>query len=281
MNQFFGAIVWDIDPEIINLFGKISIRWYGLLFATGLILGFQIAKRLFIADGYTLKDIDKLALYIFIATIVGARLGHCLFYEPSYYLSHPVEMLLPVSFQDGKMTFQGYQGLASHGGILGVFLSIALFCWQTKHSFFGVLDKVAVGGSLTGVFIRLGNLMNSEIIGKPTGTDSGVIFKAVDNIPRHPGQFYESMSYLLIFFILFYLYKKHKNKFGKGFIFGLFFTLLFLARFIIEYYKINQVNFEEGMTFNMGQLLSIPFILGGIIVMIWKRKNTSQKETKS
>ena len=181
-------------------------------------------------------------------------------------------MLLPVSFTDGKMTFQGYQGLASHGGIFGVFLSIALFCWQTKHSFFGVLDKVAVGGSLTAVFIRLGNLMNSEIIGKPTGTDAGVIFKNVDNIPRHPGQFYESMSYLIIFFILFYLYKKHRHRFNKGFIFGLFFTLLFIARFIIEFFKINQVSFEDGMSYNMGQLLSIPFILGGVAVMIWKWK---------
>ena len=272
MNLFLGAITWDVDPEIINLFGKLSIRWYGLLFASGLILGFQVAKRFFVADGYSLKDIDKLALYIFIATIVGARLGHCLFYEPAYYLSHPVEMLLPVSFTDGKMTFQGYQGLASHGGIFGVFLSIALFCWQTKHSFFGVLDKVAVGGSLTAVFIRLGNLMNSEIIGKPTGTDAGVIFKNVDNIPRHPGQFYESMSYLIIFFILFYLYKKHRHRFNKGFIFGLFFTLLFIARFIIEFFKINQVSFEDGMSYNMGQLLSIPFILGGVAVMIWKWK---------
>ncbi len=272
MNLFFGAIVWDVDPEIISLFGKVSIRWYGLLFAGGLILGFQVAKRLFVADGYSLKDIDKLALYIFIATIVGARLGHCLFYEPAYYLKHPIEMLLPVGFQNGKMVFQGYQGLASHGGILGVFLSIALFCWQTKHSFFGVLDKVAVGGSLTGVFIRLGNLMNSEIIGKPTGSDAGFIFKAVDDVPRHPGQLYESISYLIIFFILFYLYKKHKDNVGKGFIFGLFFTLLFTARFIIEFFKINQVGFEEGMTWNMGQLLSIPFILGGIAVMVWKWK---------
>jgi prolipoprotein diacylglyceryl transferase len=272
MNQFFGAIVWDVDPEIINLFGKLSIRWYGLLFAGGLILGFQIAKRLFIADGYTLKEIDKLAMYVFIATIVGARLGHCLFYEPGYYLSHPIEMLLPVGFDNGKMVFQGYQGLASHGGILGVFLSIALFCWKSKKSFFGVLDKVAVGGSLTGVFIRLGNLMNSEIIGKATGSDAGVIFQRVDNIPRHPGQFYESMAYLLIFFILFYLYKKQREKFNKGFIFGLFFALLFIARFFIEFFKINQVGFEDGMSLNMGQLLSIPFIIGGISVMVWKWK---------
>jgi len=276
MSSIFGAIVWDVDPELINLFGKLSIRWYGLLFAGGLILGFQVAKRFFIADGYTLKEIDKLAMYIFIATIVGARLGHCLFYEPGYYLTRPLEMLLPIGFENGSMVFKGYQGLASHGGILGVFLSIALFCWQSKKSFFGVLDKVAVGGSLTGVFIRLGNLMNSEIIGKATGSDAGVIFKQVDDIPRHPGQFYESMSYLLIFFILFYLYKKHKGKFGKGFLFGLFFTLLFTARFIIEFFKINQVGFEDGMTLNMGQLLSIPFIIGGIIVMIWKRKPDSK-----
>lgn len=268
-----GAVIWDADPELINLFGKISIRWYGLLFAGGLILGFQVAKRLFLQDKFTLADIDKLAMYVFIATVLGARLGHCLFYEPEYYLTRPLEMILPFTWEGGNFKFTGYRGLASHGGILGVFLAILLFCYKTKNKVFSVLDKVAVAGSLTAVFIRLGNFMNSEIIGKPTGSDFGVIFKKVDDIVRHPGQLYESLSYLAIFFILFYLYKKKRHLFNEGFIFGLFFTLLFIARFFIEFTKINQVGFEENLTFNMGQLLSIPFIIGGVIVMFikWKK----------
>ena len=269
-------LVWDADPEIVNLFGRISLRYYSLLFAGGLILGYQIARRFFLKEGYTPEHIDKLALYIFIATILGARLGHCLFYEPGYYLNHPFEMLLPFSFQGG-FHFTGYRGLASHGGIFGVFLAIMIFCWQTKHKFFSVLDKVAVGGSFTAVFIRLGNFMNSEIIGKPTGGDYGVIFKKVDDIARHPTQLYESLAYLLIFFLLLYLYKYQRERFREGFIFGLFFTLLFISRFLIEFFKENQVSFEDSLTYNMGQLLSIPFIIGGIAVMIWKW-NKGKKE---
>ena len=267
-------IIWDADPEIFTLFGKLSIRWYSLLFAGGLVIGFQIAKRLFLKDGWSIEEIDRLALYVFIATVLGARLGHCLFYEPEYYLKHPLEMILPFSLKNGSFEITGFRGLASHGGIFGVFLSIWLYCRKYKKPIFSVLDKVAVGGSFTAVCIRLGNFMNSEIIGKATGSDYGIIFKKVDDIPRHPGQLYESLAYLIIVGILFYLYKKKRHLFSHGFLFGLFFTLLFIARFIIEYFKENQVGFEDGLTFNMGQLLSLPFIIGGVIVMYLKRKPT-------
>lgn len=272
-----GAIIWDADPEIFKLFGKLSIRWYGVLFATGLFLGIQVGKRFFVQDGYSEKDIDKLILFVFIATLLGARLGHCLFYEPAYYLKHPLEMILPFSWGPEGFKMTGYRGLASHGGILGVFLAIWYFSYRTKNSIFSVLDKVAVGGALTAVFIRLGNLMNSEIIGKPTGSDWGFIFKKVDNVVRHPGQLYESLAYLAIFILLFFLYKYKRTYFKEGFIFGLFFTLLFIARFFIEQFKINQVAFEDGMSFNMGQLLSIPFIIGGIAVMVLKWNRDSKK----
>ena len=265
-------IIWDADPEIIKLFGKISIRWYSLLFAGGLVIGFQIAKRLFLADKWTLEEIDKIALFIFIATVLGARLGHCLFYEPEYYLKHPLEMILPFTWKNGDFKLTGFRGLASHGGILGVFLSILYFCRKYKKPIFSVLDKVAVAGSFTAICIRLGNFMNSEIIGKATGSDVGIIFKKVDDIPRHPGQLYEAFAYFMIFIILFYLYKKKRHLVDHGFIFGLFFTLLFIARFVIEYFKENQVGFEDGLAFNMGQLLSLPFIVGGIVVMWMKRK---------
>lgn len=270
------AITWDIDPVIVELFGVLPIRYYSLLFAGGLFLGYLIVKRMWTLEKLPIDNLDKLAFYIFVATILGARLGHCLFYEPEYYLKHPLQMILPFNFNDG-FQYTGFQGLASHGGILGVFISIWLFARKTKMDIFNILDKVAVAGSLTGAFIRLGNLMNSEILGKATGSDYGVIFKRVDSVVRHPAQLYESVAYFSIFILLFYLYKKKPFKVKDGFLFGLFFTLLFISRFVIEFFKINQVSFEEGMTYNMGQLLSIPFIIAGIAVMFWKSRNVASK----
>lgn len=268
-------IEWNPDPEIFRLFGTFSLRYYSLLFVGGLILGYQVVKRIYLREGISQEQLDRLAMYIFIATIVGARLGHCLFYEPAYYLKHPLEMLLPIQIVNGEVNFTGYQGLASHGGILAVFIAILLYCRKYKFNFFDVLDKVSIGGALAGAFIRLGNFMNSEIIGKATGGDYGVIFVRVDQVPRHPAQLYESIAYFIIFFVLLYLYKNKRSGFGRGFIFGLFFTLLFVSRFIIEFFKIDQVDFEEGMLFNMGQLLSIPFILLGLYIMFKKRSPRS------
>lgn len=263
---------WNADPELIRLFDTISIRYYSLCFVLGLFLGLVVVKRLWLKDGWKVEDLDKLSIWIFFATILGARLGHCLFYEPEYYLQHPLEMILPFKMVDGSFRMTGFRGLASHGGILAVFISILLFSRKSGLSLFALLDKVAIGGSLTAVFIRLGNFMNSEIIGKPTGGDFGVVFKKVDDLVRHPSQLYESLAYLLIFVIIYLVY--NKKKFADGFVFGLFFTLLFVARFLIEFTKINQVSFEDSMTYNMGQLLSIPFIIGGVIIMIQKWKKS-------
>lgn len=268
-------IIWDNDPEIINFFGAISIRWYSLLFALGLVMGFKVSKRLLVSEKWSDAHIDKLAMFIFFATILGARLGHCLFYEPDYYLSHPLEMILPFTWGNGSFEMTGFRGLASHGGIFGVFLAIWYFSKKNKKSIFSILDIASVGGSLAAIFIRLGNFMNSEIIGKATGSKVGVVFQKVDSIPRHPGQLYEAFAYFVIFIIISYLYKKKRHQHQEGYIFGVFFTLLFLARFIIEYFKENQVLFENGLPFNMGQLLSLPFIIGGMMVMFNKRNKTN------
>lgn len=262
---------WKPNPEIINLFGSFSLRYYSLLFVTGLILGYQIVKHFYKKEGLSLEQLDKLAMWVFIATVLGARLGHCLFYEPEYYLSHPLEMLLPVQMIDGKLSFTGYQGLASHGGILAVFIAVVIFSKKNKVNMFSLADKIAVGGSLTGAFIRLGNFFNSEILGKATNANYGVVFERVDQVVRHPAQLYESIAYFFIFVLLLSIYRNHKHKRQDGFIFGLFFTLLFLSRFIIEFFKINQVNFEDNLAFNMGQLLSIPFILLGLYIMYQKK----------
>jgi prolipoprotein diacylglyceryl transferase len=262
--MILNYITWNPDPEIINIFG-ISIRYYGLLFVSGLILSIYILGWIYKRENIPPDHLEKLSLYSMIGILAGARLGHCLFYEPSYYLSHPLEIILPITFlPDGGVKFIGYQGLASHGGALGELIALYFYSRKTKHSMIDTLDLVAVVSGIAGVFIRLANFMNSEIIGMPTTKPWGVIFERVDNLPRHPTQLYEAVSYLIIFAIMIILYHKMRDKLKNGFFFGLVLVLIFMARFIIEFVKEDQVGFEAGMAFNMGQLLSLPYILVGI-----------------
>jgi len=268
-----GYINWNVDPEITNLFGLISLRYYGILFMTGLMMGYLIVRQLYRKENIPVGNLDRLTIYIFIGTIIGARLGHCMFYEPEYYLRNPLEIILPFKWKiGGNFEFTGYQGLASHGGAIGVLLAILLYCRKNNFGFLWVLDRIAIATPLTGLFIRFGNFMNSEIIGEPTNSNFGVVFQKVDLLPRHPAQLYEALAYLLIFIILVWNFSKFKKTKKDGYTFGLFLIMLFTARFFIEFFKINQVDFENGMLINMGQLLSIPFILSGIGLMIWKRK---------
>jgi len=267
-----GFINWNIDPEIVKLFGVVSLRYYGLLFVTGLFLGYYIVNRIYIKEDLPIENLEKLAIFILIGTIAGARFGHCLFYEPEYYLKHPLDIILPFKWDtSGKFEFTGFQGLASHGGAIGVLTAIFLYCKKYHFNFLWVLDRVAIGTPVTGAFIRFGNFMNSEIIGEPTGTNYGIVFQKVDLLPRHPTQLYEAFSYLIIFLVLHWIYSDKKTKRQNGYIFGLFLIMLFGVRFILEFLKINQVDFENGMILNMGQFLSIPFILIGIGLIIWKR----------
>jgi phosphatidylglycerol---prolipoprotein diacylglyceryl transferase len=274
--MILNYINWNVDPEIINVFG-ISIRYYGLLFVTGLLLSIYILGWIFKMENIPQGLLEKLAIYGTIGIFAGARLGHCLFYEPSYYLAHPLEILLPIQpLPGGGYKFSGYQGLASHGGALGFLIAVYFYSRKTKHSMIDTLDLVAVVGALTGVFIRLGNFMNSEIIGIPTTKPWGVIFERVDNVPRHPAQLYEAISYFIIFAFMMILYKKMRYRLKNGFFFGLVLVLVFIARFLIEFVKEDQVGFENGMTFNMGQLLSLPYILVGIGFMIYGLMQTKE-----
>lgn len=267
-------INWDVNPEIIKLFGAISLRYYSLLFVSGLLIGYSIVKHIYVKENLSVLALEKLSMYIFIGTIVGARLGHCIFYDPAYYFSHPLEMFLPFQGTIGKnFHFTGYQGLASHGGAIGVLLAIILYSRRSKTNIWSILDKIAVAVPITGAFIRLGNLMNSEIIGHVTDVPWAFVFERVDSLPRHPTQLYEALAYLIIFFMMFNLYKKQSAKKQSGFFFGIFLILLFLARVIIEFFKINQESFENDLLFNMGQLLSIPFIIAGIWIVLKKNKN--------
>lgn len=257
-------IYWNVNPEIINVFG-ISIRYYGLLFVGGLILCIYILGWIFGRENIPIELLEKLSIYGIIGIFIGARLGHCLFYEPSYYFAHPLEMILPIQpLPGGGYKFSGYQGLASHGGALGLIIALIIYSRKTKQPLIKTIDLISIVAPLGGCFIRLGNLMNSEIIGVPTTKPWAFVFAQVDNIPRHPAQLYEALSYLLIFVIMIMLYKYMRKKLQNGFFFGLSLTMIFVARFLIEFIKEKQVDFEENLTIDMGQILSIPYIIIGI-----------------
>ncbi len=266
-------IHWNPDPILIDL-GFIALRWYSLLFAFGIFLCFLYFKKTFQAENLPLEKLDKLTIYVIVGIVLGARLGHCLFYEFDYYKDHLLEMILPFRFEP-EFEFTGFRGLASHGGAIGILTALILFSRRHKIGLKFLLDEISVVIPLAGASIRFGNLMNSEIIGSPTDLPWAFVFERVDMVPRHPGQLYEALSYLLIFGILWFV--KRKNlKVAPGFRFGLFLVLLFLARFLIEFTKANQVDFEAGMSLNMGQWLSIPFILAGAGIMYYFGKAQKQ-----
>ena len=267
MNSILSFITWNPNPEMFNIFG-ISIRYYSIMWAIGLLCAYFIVKWLYKDQKIKAELFDPLFFYCFFGILIGARLGHCFFYDWSYYSNHLWEIVLPAKFTDTGMKFTGYQGLASHGGTIGLMVALWLYVRKYKLNFVHVLDNIAIATPITACFIRLGNFMNSEIIGKATESNWGVIFSKVDSVPRHPSQFYEAMAYLLFFFVELFLYKKYKNKLHRGFFFGLCLTLIFTFRFFVEFTKEPQEAFEATMTLNMGQLLSIPFVVLGIACMI-------------
>ena len=354
-------ITWNVSPEVFNS-GSFSIRWYGVLFACSFLLGYFVLSKIFAREKMLPKHVDRLTIYIFIGTIVGLRLGHCLFYEPAYYLSNPLEIL---------KVWKG--GLASHGAAIGILIALYLFARKTKKKYLWLLDRVVIIVVLVGAFIRIGNLMNSEIVGAETSNshaflfvnefdrsltsankhlidyteikqlgkdtvvdgktytqvEASIAFKAnkineqnirpfiydqvlpmiatdkdmqtnfrifqtpeitfneVKNlkiasfkmhaIPRHPSQIYEASAYFLMFVFLYILYLKKGNKLPNGFIFGLFLIVLWGFRFIIEYFKEVQVPFEQKLPLYMGQILSIPFIILGIIILFFAIKNKGKQ----
>lgn len=362
-------IIWNANPEIFSI-GSFSLRWYGLLFALGFLLSQQVLYYIYRKEGKSEKDIDTLTIYMVIATIVGARMGHILFYQPEILWENPLGIFLPFEFSP-EFRFTGLQGLASHGAAIGILFAIWLYSRKKKpgQNYLQVLDRIVIVVALTGCLIRLGNFFNSEIIGKPTQSSAGVVFvgrieesimrETADNNPveslsfqkneeeregmngrvpinlyvffkpgttqalaeqhlesyvkyyltrlyefvdepprtdlnyelyeeksgtlvakvktfgisRHPAQLYESISCLILFAFLFWVWAKEKEKIATGKIFGLFMVILWSLRFFYEFLKENQVQFEDEMTLNMGQILSIPLVLVGIGVLIWSRKN--------
>jgi len=360
-------VIWNAKPQLVD-FGSFEIRYYSLLFALGFVTGYIILLRIFKKQGLNQDLLDKLTVFMVLSTIIGARLGHCLFYEFSYYSQHPLEIILPFRGKIGSdFEFTGFQGLASHGAGIGIIAGILLFARKTKSSFLWTMDMIVIVTALAGCFIRLGNLMNSEIYGNPTKSTHGFIFtqdltrlltekyagtvdyvdyeklkenpantavesipiqmnihftrkirdeksidqfgkvflpadlkryqfdnnilppitdsmsnhishknkvfvlhSRIDAVPRYPTQIYEAMSYLFIFIVLLLIYYKLDKRLREGFIFGMFLILVFTARFIIEFVKENQETFEDALTLNMGQILSIPFVAGGIVLIVLK-----------
>lgn len=263
-------INWNPDIEAFRI-GGFAMRWYALCWLIGLLAAYFIVRWLYARQKIREALFEPLFIYCFVGILVGARLGHCLFYEPDYFLSsgeHVVEMFLPIRFlPDGGWRFTGYAGLASHGGTIGLIIALVLYVRRTKLNIWTVLDNIAIATPVTACFIRLGNLMNSEIIGKATDVPWAFVFQQVDMQPRHPGQLYEALAYALLFFIGFAIYRRHPQKVGTGFFFGLCLTYIFTARFLIEYTKEVQEAFEASLPLDMGQLLSIPFVILGICCM--------------
>jgi prolipoprotein diacylglyceryl transferase len=361
-----GYVIWDATPQLIDL-GRFEIRYYSLLFALGFITGYIILLRIFRKQGLQVELLDRLTVYMVISTIIGARVGHCLFYEFDYYSRHPLEIILPWRGTIGSdFEFTGFQGLASHGAAIGILIGIYLFARKTKSSYLWTMDMIVMVTALAGTFIRLGNLMNSEIYGNPTKSNYGFVFthdltrvltekykgtiqhvdynKAetdglqyqqgvplqisigfarqvkdenrarefgdvllpgdlarydldgnvfllpgdslqysierkdkrlvlnalIGGLPRYPSQIYEAVSYFIIFLILAGLFYALGERLRNGYIFGMFLFLVFAARFFIEFLKQNQETFEDGMSFNMGQLLSIPFAIAGLVLVFFK-----------
>ena len=265
-------IHWNPDVMAFTI-GSFGVRWYSLCWCIGLLSVFLLEQRLFKEQGIPDEKFEPLFIYSFLGILIGARLGHCLFYEPEYFLSSPthmLEMIIPAKLgADGSWHFTGYTGLASHGGTIAFIFALWLYSRRMKVPFLTVIDNIGIVTPLCAAAIRMGNLMNSEIIGKPTDVLWAFIFEQVDNVPRHPGQLYEALAYVVFFLVGWWLYHRRPERVGTGYYFGYCLFTIFTFRFFIEYTKEVQVSFENGMLFNMGQLLSVPFILVGGYWM-WK-----------
>lgn len=269
MTMNFLAIHWHVDPVLIHL-GNFGIRWYSLLFVAGFVIGWYLFRWFFRREGVSEKLLDPLLYTLLIATIVGARLGHCLFYQPDYYLG---------SWQGFWEIFMPWKGgLASHGGAIALLLGM---WWYASHygkkndfDYLWILDRLVITVAFAGCLIRLGNLFNSEIYGDVTTLPWGFVFDLRgETEPKHPTQLYEALSYLLLGLFLVWVYAKKLDKVHRGFFLGTFLLCCFGMRFLIEFIKEPQVEFEQAMALNMGQLLSIPFIIGGIAILIYAARS--------
>lgn len=265
------TVLWNPSDSLIDL-GFFALRYYSMFFLMAFVASYIVVKKQFVKHGIDVALMDSLTVYVVLGTLIGARLGHCLFYDFDYYSQHPLEIILPFTFTP-EFKITGFQGLASHGGGIGIMVSLILFCRKFKLKLWFMLDQIALVVPLAGAFIRMGNLMNSEIIGKPADLSWAFVFLKVDDIPRHPAQLYEAIAYILIFSLVYFLMSKYAK--ASGFYFGMVIFLIFCFRIAVEFIKEDQSAFEAGMLLNMGQILSIPFILTGLLIMYLKREKAT------
>lgn len=252
---------WNADPIAVSI-GPLSIHWYGLFFAAAFIAGLQIMGRMFAGEGRERNDLDSLLAFVVIGALAGARLGHCLLYDPAYFLANPLDIF---------KVWEG--GLASHGGVVGILIAVWAYARIRKYPFLWLLDRIAVPAALGGAFIRIGNFMNSEIVGMPTIASWAVIFERLDPLPRHPVQLYEAAAYLAIFAVLWLAYQRADLRRRQGLLAGIFLVLVFAARFVLEFYKMPQAAYESGQFLTVGQWLSVPCVLAGcwLVLRAWRR----------
>lgn len=249
--------IWNVNPTLLEL-GPLQLRWYGLLFVGSFFLGLMILQWIYKREGKNPAELDNFLIYVLVGTVIGARLMHCLAYEPEYYLSHPLEIL---------KVWKG--GLASHGGLIGVVLAIYLFTKKHQQSFWWLLARTTIPGALTAAFVRFGNFFNSEILGLASDKPWAIIFSRVDMIPRHPVQLYEAFAYLLLLVLLVTVYRSISSSFATKILPGIFLTYMFTVRFLLEYTKTRQAEYNIDLLFTTGQFLSIPFIILGIVWILW------------
>jgi phosphatidylglycerol---prolipoprotein diacylglyceryl transferase len=260
--SMLSYIVWDVDPDIFTMpFLDHPIRWYGLSWAVGFLLSQQIMYHIYKKEKRPSKEIDTLMIYMLVAAMVGARLGHMLFYDLTTFLSDPLSIL---------KIWEG--GLASHGAGIGVLIALYFFARKAKVKYLWILDRIVIVSTLTGGLIRLGNLMNSEMVGTPTSLPWAFIFTSVDDVPRHPAPLYEAIYCFMLFAFLFYTWSTKRNEIKDGFLTGWFLIIYFTLRFVEEFFKISQVPFEDSLALNMGQILSIPFVVAGVFILLRKEK---------
>jgi prolipoprotein diacylglyceryl transferase len=283
----FLSVVWD--PSVGIDLGFFTIRWYSLMFVLAFIIGLRLMKKIYIEDNIDVKHLDSIFMYTFISMLIGMRLGEVFFYSWDYYQNHLLEIILPFRKMEGESAlfglldgwkFTGYTGFASHGAAIAIIIGMYLYSRNVlkRHVLF-ILDRLVIMVALAGFFIRMGNFFNSEIYGKETGSNFGVIFKAAgETLPRHPTQLYEAFSYLILFFILYRIYWKTDKKHKQGYIFGIFMIALWGLRLVIEYLKKAQVEGREDwvLGLNTGQVLSIPLILVGVWLVLRKQKPATE-----
>ena len=257
-----ARIVWDVHPELVR-FGPVAIRYYSLGFLLTFGMGFHIIRWLFRSEAKPEEDLNSLLNYMVVGTIVGARLGHCLFYDPAFYLSHPLEIL---------KVWHG--GLASHGGAIGICVALYLYTRSRPgQPYLWLLDRMVVPTALGGFFIRIGNLFNSEILGTPADVPWAIVFKRIDDVPRHPAQLYESLAYGLIFALLLWVYSGRRSRTPSGLLLGLFLIIVFSFRFFVEFLKIRQAAYGHELPISVGQWLSIPAVILGVLLLIRARRS--------